>query len=487
MKKSIVIAISVIVAATAVAAGVFFYRDAQIKAEMKALLSSTDIYSGISINGIDVGLLSSEEAYTKLKTELDESFDDKFIEFHYGDETWSYNFKDFGVKNDIESAVKEAFEYGRDGEDAERYKKIKALEVTPVDIECKYTYDKTKVNEKINEVAAAVFVEAKDSTMSRENGTFVITDEQTGFEMDINAASENVITIIESMESGSVEITGTVTEPKVTREENEKATSLIGSYYTTFSPGSWGRDENLRVGCANINGTVLQPGEEFSMNEGLGPQTYENGYRNATVIVNGKYEDGLAGGVCQITTTLYNAAILAELNITQRSNHSLAVGYIPLGQDAAVAGTYKDLKFVNNTDYPIYIEAYTTSNKVVCNIYGHEEHDSTRKIEFENIVTATIPKPAEKVTEDPELPEGTREVTSYGKEGKKVATYKLVYENGTLLSREFFSNSTYIATADEVTVGTKKAEDAMSETNASSSAGNNSSTENSQENGSIFQ
>ena len=291
--------------------------------------------------------------------------------------------------------------------------------------------------------------------MKRENGRFVITDEKSGYEMDVETTLTELTGLIDNMEEGSVEITGRETEPEVTRQDNEKATSLIGTYYTTFTGSeTLGRNINLKVGCENINGTMLAPGETFSMNEALGPQTYANGYRNAAVIVNGKIEDGLAGGVCQVTTTLYNAVILSELNVVERSNHSLAVAYVPLGQDAAVAGDYKDLKFQNNTEYPIYIEAYLSGNKLVTNIYGYEEHSSGREIKFENVVDSIIPKPAEKITEDPEKPKDYREVTYHGKQGKKVSTYKVVYENGKEVSREFFSSSVYRATPDEVTVGT---------------------------------
>lgn len=256
--------------------------------------------------------------------------------------------------------------------------------------------------------------------------------------MDFDSTYNAAKAVIESLQPGTVEIKKNEIQPKITREENEKATSLIGTYYTTFSGNDYGRNRNLRVGCANINGTELAPGEIFSMNEGLGPQTYENGYRDAAVIVDGKIEDGLAGGVCQITSTLYNAVILAELKIVERSNHSLAVSYVPLGQDAAVAGDYKDLKFQNDTDYPVYIEAYISGNKLITNVYGHEIHSPSREVKFENIVVSVIQKPAEKVTEDPEKPKGYREVTYYGKQGKKVSTYKIVYENGQQISREYF-------------------------------------------------
>ena len=194
------------------------------------------------------------------------------------------------------------------------------------------------------------------------------------------------------------------------------------------------------------------------MNSLLGPQTAANGYKNAGVIENGKIVSAIAGGVCQVTTTVYNAAIFAELKIVERYNHSLMVGYVPLGRDAAVAGTYKNLRFQNDTDYPVRIEAYIDNYKVVCNIYGKEIHDAGHKVDFEKVWVATVNKPAEKITEDPNMYTDERVVTYTGKTGAKVDTYKLVYEDGKLVSREWFSSSTYSATADEVTVGTKERE-----------------------------
>ena len=194
------------------------------------------------------------------------------------------------------------------------------------------------------------------------------------------------------------------------------------------------------------------------MNEALGPQTAENGYKSAGVIENGKIVSALGGGVCQVTTTMYNAAIFAELKIVERHNHSLMVGYVPLGRDAAVAGTYKNLRFQNDTEFPVYIEAYIEDYNVVCNIYGHEIHDEGHRVDFEKVWVSTIGKPAAKITNDPNMYEDERQVTYSGKTGAKIDTYKLVYEGDKLISREWFSSSTYVATADEVTVGTKPRE-----------------------------
>ncbi len=449
----------VVIAVIAIAAlcigGKYAYDKAQIKKMMQVVNIDT-FYNGISVNGVDLSGLTSEEAQAKLNTDVNDAIKTKTVTLNKDDDSYVISFGDIDAEYNIDDTLLAAYNYGRNGELKERYKEVVGLEKHPKDFEAQFTYSDETLKSKINEIAEEVKVEPKDSTMTRQNGTFVITDEQVGYEMDTDSVYNDSKAVVDTMDSGNVEIKMKELQPKITRAENEKATSLIGSYYTTFTSGNAGRNENLRVGCANINGTELAPGDVFSMNVELGPQTYENGYRNAAVIVNGKIEDGLAGGVCQITSTLYNAVILAELQIVERSNHSLAVSYVPLGQDAAIAGDYKDLKFKNNTDYPVYIEAYISGNKLIANIYGHEIHDSSRQVKFENVVNSVIEKPAEKVTEDNTKPKGYREVTHYGKEGKKVTTYKIVYENGKQISKDYFSTSTYRATADEVTVGTKE-------------------------------
>lgn len=480
MKKGVGVVIAAALIVCAAAVGIT-YRNKKLKAEMEKTLNVSTVYNGITVNGVNIGGMSVEDACQTLQSQINSEFDNIYVTLTKDDKNWKYKFSDFGARYAVESTVAEAFKYGREGTEKERYKLVKALEKKPEDFESEYTYDKEKVNSTMLALDGEVSQEAVNSKLSRESGRFVISDSQQGYKMDAAKTSADVCAALSTMADASVAISGNVVEPSVTREDNEKATSLIGSYSTNYSGGNAGRNENLRVGCLNINGTIVKPGETFSMNVGLGPQTYANGYRDAAVIVNGKIENDVAGGVCQVTSTLYNAVIRAELPIVQRSNHSLTVSYVPLGLDAAVAGDYKDLKFKNDTEYPVYIEAYTTGSKVVCNVYGHEIHDSGRKVEFETVLTGTIEKPAEVVTEDPDLPEGTRTVTRYGKEGKKVDTYKKVYENGKLVSNEYFSSSTYKATADEVTVGTKKAE-----TKTENSA-ENTNTSSGESGGSIFQ
>lgn len=435
---------------------VFAYGQYMIN-KMEEAVNIDTIYSGISVNGIDVSGKTKEEALQQLQQEADNHIGSQKITIQQEDRTWEIPFSELDVKYDIEASVEEAWETGRAGELKDRYKIVTDVAQSKKDIPVSYTYDNQKVREKLEVISTEFNVDAKDSTLTRKNGAFQITDEQKGYAMDIDQTLPKVEAMLEQNTGGVVEPEITVTEPKVTKADNEKVTDLIGTYSTTYSANAAGRNENLRVGCVNIDGTVIAPGEVFSMNVGLGPQTYANGYKDAGVYVNGKVEQGVAGGVCQVTSTLYNAVILAELEVVERYPHSMTVGYVPLGRDAAVAGDYKDLKFRNDTEYPVYLEAYARDGKVVCNLYGHEIHDAGHKVDFEMVFEGTIPKPAEKITKDATKPEGYRQVTYTGKTGSKVSTYKIITEGGKQISKEWFSTSTYRATADEVTVGTKKA------------------------------
>lgn len=383
------------------------------------------IYDGIMISGVDVGGLSYEDAKNKLNTEID---DNGKIAFEKGDNKWEVPLSEMGVYLDVQSAVEEALEISK--KYTEDKNKIEDLKKNPIDITISYKYDLEKISETLKKISV-----------------------ESSIDIDIEKTTE---TLINNLKAGDIE--SVITLFVIGEGEKSEEKTLLGSFSTSFSSGDKNRNENLRVACEKINGTVLEPGDIFDMNEALGPQTSANGYKSAGVIENGKIVSAIAGGVCQVTTTIYNAAIFSELKIVERHNHSLMVGYVPLGRDAAVAGTYKNLRFQNDTDNKVYIETYIENNKVVCNIYGHEIHDPNRRIDFEKVWVKTIAKPAEKITEDPNMFEGERVVTYNGKTGAKVDTYKLVYEGDKLVSREWFSSSTYTATADEVTVGTKPKE-----------------------------
>ena len=224
---------------------------------------------------------------------------------------------------------------------------------------------------------------------------------------------------------------------------------LIGTYsthYDTTAP----RAVNIGIAVERLNGTVIQPGQLFSYSQTLLPRIPENGYVMAPAI--GRYEYG--GGICQVSTTLYNAVLRAELNVTERSPHSMTVHYVDLSEDAAIAGTYKDFKFVNSTEYPIYIEGYTTSDKkITFNIYGKETRDKNRTISFESQMVSETPATTI-LQEDAGQGIGYKAVSSKGSSGYVAELYKIVKVNGVETDRIKVNKSTYKGTNRVVTYGT---------------------------------
>lgn len=465
-KINIKIVVLIVFLVALASGGIFYYTYKKNYEEMVKAVEVNTIYNGISVSGIDLSGKTQEEALETLLNELEIPLESQRLDITDNDRRYEYTFSHFGARYDIEDAVKKAYELGRSGELRTRYKEIKKYAESGIDIAPQYSYDESYITNILTELKPQFDVPAKNSVLTRANGVFTATDEQSGYELDIESTASKIKAQLDTVQAGEVIAETKELLPTITKEENMKATTLIGSYSTSFTngPGSEGRNENLRLACASVNGTLIAPGQVFSMNATLGPQTYANGYKDAGVYVNGKVEQGVGGGVCQVTTTLYNAVINAELDIVERSNHSLTVAYVPMGMDAAIAGTYKDLKFKNSTDYPVYLEAYLSGNKIITNVYGNEIHGSGHTVKYVTEYVGSIPKPAEKVTNDPNLPEGERVVTYTGKVGHKVNTYKVVYENGQEVSRKLFNTSTYRATADEVKVGTKKVETAPAET-----------------------
>ncbi len=251
----------------------------------------------------------------------------------------------------------------------------------------------------------------------------------------------------------SAEIAITHTMPEITTDalRAKLYAGNLATYSTKYSTSAVNRSKNVELATRRINGTVLLPGDVFSYNGVVGARTVANGFYNAPVYENGKSVDGIGGGVCQVSTTLYSAVLYADLEVVQRQNHSLTVGYVPLGQDATVVDGAIDFQFKNNTDAPVRIDASASGGTVRIALVGTPKAGKSVKITHQT--TATTP-PTEKETNDPNFPTGTRTVTSAGKTGYTIRSTKIVYQDGKEVSRQSLGNSRYKMVPTEVTVGT---------------------------------
>lgn len=231
--------------------------------------------------------------------------------------------------------------------------------------------------------------------------------------------------------------------PKVTTDMigDEAFPDLLATYTTNYSSSGSNRSNNIAVATAKINGTVLMPGETFSYNGKLGNRTTSAGYREAAGYANGKVVPSIGGGVCQVSSTLYNAVLRANLKVVYRVSHMFDVGYVPIGTDATVAWPSPDFKFENNRNYPIKISATTSGKNVTIRIFGVKQADDV-DIEIKSYKTGTIPFQTTYTT-DSSLPKGTSKVVQGGSNGATSITYKISKKNGQVVGKEVVSTDRY--------------------------------------------
>lgn len=431
--------------------------------------TNTDtICKGIFINSINLEGMTEAEA-TKAVNEYTDSLKNKKLDIRVNDQTISTTLGEVGyecVENDY---VSQALNLGKTGNLIKRYKEIEDLEHNQLVYTLQFTIDDDKLRDVV-EQCSEFNVLPENATIKRENGQFIVSEDKNGWEVDLNETMQKVKTaILEDWDYQDAVVDAVIVEalPEFGTETMKECKDLLGTFSTTYASSSSSRANNLANAARLMNGIVVYPGEVFSAAKAMQPITEENGYSIAGAYQNGQVVDSVGGGVCQVATTLYNAILHAELEVVERSNHSMIVGYVKPAMDAAIAGDYKDLKFKNNTDIPVYIEVYTVGRKITFSLYGKETRDiENRKIEFISQVTQTIPPGKEKITKDPTKPISYREVTQQAHVGYKAILWKVVTVNGVEISREQVNYSSYAAEPAYVIIGTKPEEEETEEANA---------------------
>ncbi len=412
----------------------------------------------VYIGDIAIGGMTEAEAEVAVEESVAAMMNAEFT-LNAGENSATVTASELGVSWTNTHVVEEAMGIGKTGNLIERYKARKDLEVEDKVFEIEYGIDKELTNEWLVEHAPQLDQEAIDSTLKREDGGFKIIDGQSGIAIDVAASVQNIADYFTdgwTGEGATIALTADVVEPRGTKEELAKVKDLLGDYATDFSDSGAGRVVNVQNAAGKVDGNVIYPGEEFSVYGAIGPLDASNGYQNAPSYENGTTVDSIGGGVCQISSTLYNAVIKAELEITERSNHSMLVSYVKPSMDAAIAGTYKDLKFKNNTDAPIYIEGYTSGRTLHFNIFGHETRDTEhRKVEYlSDVLNTEDPITKFEATGDAI---GYKEVTQKAHIGTVAQLWKIVIIDGQEVSKEIFNKSTYKASPKIVAIGTASA------------------------------
>ena len=420
------------------------------------------ITKGVFIDDVDVSGLTATEAENKVNDFVND-LRNREISIKVDDNIVSLKLGDLGYSHKINNVIDQALELGTTGNLIKRYKDLKDIASGGIIYPLEFAIDENSVRESVSNNVTGFNVDPVNATVSRTKGEMVYTDHILGKKVDIEATALSIVdAITNSWDRNNIVLDAYMEDvtPIYTRDVVELCNTLLGSFSTEYADSAEGRAANLANGARLINNTVVFPGEVFSGYEHLSPFTGKNGYYVAGAYSKGKVIDSVGGGACQVTTTLYNAVLEAELEIVERQAHSMTISYVTLSRDAAIAGTYKDLKFMNNTDVPILIQAYTKGRKITFTIWGNETRDTdNRRIEFETRVLSETQPPADVIDEDPTKPVTYKKVTQSAHTGYKTELYKVVYENDVEVSRTLINKSSYSPAPRYITVGTKMVEE----------------------------
>ena len=299
--------------------------------------------------------------------------------------------------------------------------------------------------QKLNELYGSPAQDAKIQYSDDPTEPITFVSEAAGQRIDEEALQEALATA--NMVS-QITVDLQPVEASVTSEELKARYTLLSEFSTSFKGSTLGRKNrvnNMALAASRINGIVLEPGEEFSMNKTILDRTKENGYYLAPAIRNGTYEKEYGGGVCQVSSTLFNAVMMADLTVTERHHHSWPMHYVPIGRDATIATGYKDFKFVNSTEGELVIFAHLDkkAKKVTVRLYGIHSPDFDH-IEIVSKRTGSLPAKGTKVRLDESLSAGSRVEERKERRGKTSVTYKDYYDAaGKLIRREKVYEDSY--------------------------------------------
>lgn len=453
-KKTVLLIAGLALCACAVIVGlnVVFYRT--IKAHDPDI-----IISGVKIGGTDVSGMNAAQAKEAVTQAAQEYSGRKLVLRLADGQQTEATLAELGLTvPDLESAVKKAVAYGKEGSRAACYKILKSAEkgennkVFPIT----FAVDEETAGNVLRERLGGLLHQPENAKLTQSDGTGIVTADISGKKVDETKTVANINEEIadgKAADGTSVDVDTEEYKADITASDLEGITDLLGTYTTYYGDSGNGRKMNVESGAAHIGGTLVEPGEEVSADALMAPYTEENGYAMAASYENRQVVESMGGGICQVSTTLYNALLLSELEITERYAHSMLVSYVEPSMDAAIADDVKDLKFKNNKEAAVYIEAVCADGYVTFNIYGKETRPQNRTIEYISEELGTV-ESDETLYVATEEAIGTMYTQNNGRTGLEAQLWKVVYEDGAEVSRDTVNYSYYMASGKTVAVGT---------------------------------
>lgn len=362
---------------------------------------SNVIENGTMINGVNVGGMDYYDAEKLIYDVFKEKSENFSLTLKYKDKTWTFDKDDFKVNSEIHTIIEEA---QKRNEIVESYEKqtetLKDLQNDGASVNVAFNYIFVGLDEKIDEIIKEIEIEPVNSEIkfnAENSNPFEVTEHKNGLRVNKEQLYFDINEQFNKTNNVEVEIKTFEQVADVTKQENLENTTQISTFVTYVSDSTGGRKSNVKKALDCFNGFVVEPNETVSFNKVTGPHTLDNGYKIATIIYNGRYVDGVGGGICQASTTLYNALLLADAEILEVHKHTLPVKYVPLAMDAMVSDYVADLKFKNVSDEPLYIQTVCDSESVRVNIYGKK---LDKEIKTRSETLETIKHTGDKIVPD---------------------------------------------------------------------------------------
>jgi len=404
--------------------------------------TSDAIAQGVRVASINVGGLTYGEASSYLAGYL-EQITDKPVTIVYGSMQWDVVPSQIGVTTDLESILISAFQIGRQGNLVRRLADHLQSQTQGWEIPHIVSVDQGRLVSALRKIAVSANIPPIDARITvTPDDEIEIIPGWPGQRVDISQLANEVITASTRPYDRVVRITPQIVVPDFSTEDayNLHIRRPIAQFTTTFDPRDENRANNIHLAARELQGVVIKSGESFSFNKHVGPRVDSEGYKAAPVIVDGELLPGIGGGVCQVSTTLYNAVLLAGLNVTIRSPHSLPVGYVPLGRDAAVAYDYMDLAFQNNSAYGVLLWARVENDRLMIKVFSDAPPD--RVVELDSRIVRVL-EPGVVRRLDPTLLPGTVVEEKRGRQGYEVQLWRIIKIADRIIQRELIQKTVY--------------------------------------------
>jgi len=413
------------------------------------------ILPGIRIGDVDVAGLREQAAKEKLALLQDSYLSSPVDLVLAGDgRRWHISRRELGFRLEVGEAVQRAFLVGRSGSVWKRIHDIWDAYHGQVVLPLKGSVDRLRAQSVLSRFVKGITYPPEDAALViNDRGEVIVKPDKPGWVLDYQATLD-ALSRVEPPFDGEISLRLCQVQPKVRTGDilAMKITGLLASYTTYFDVSNVNRTYNINVAADALDNIVIKPGEVFSFNRVVGPRSKEAGYKEALVIVQDQFTPGIGGGVCQVSSTLYNAVLLAGLEIVERSNHSLPVTYVPFGRDATVAYGGCDLKFRNNTSGYLCIRTRVNGGALTVKMFGNRAEK--KNITLESIVDKVLePKVIKK--EDPNLYVGKTVEERKGIKGYQVRVLSYTKNGNGQVTKRLVSNDLYKPVDQIIRVGTK--------------------------------